>query len=538
MPDATITYSNILIELSKAVKMHNFYPQGHPNLDSALGRCYALIKAALAEGDIKWIINQKGFFTRNTKEALAGSSHDVLGLAKKLFFRHINELTFTSGVRLGDIKTFLQIFKSDPDKLKASGGAEVFIARHEISGILINELKYEDILKLKKELSERSDLEKDLLAKQEQTQTEAGGGGQPQPKPKDDEKKEENEPTEELPLNALLERIAGETDAIKYKDLTVRIKEQSDVLLAEKGFDGIFKALTVFQEHIQPSHRLGNELKIIAGETLKYLLNAGVVQYLVVRAGDKNEQKRELIQGLLLYAGQISIEPMINAICISTDAAQRRVYYNAIIMFGPSIRPFVEKRLENSPWYVVRQMVSILGELGDPASLDAMLAAYTNNADARIKKEVIKGLIKIKDPRSISILLKTLDEEDDSLVTQAIISLGIIKDPSAIEPLSRIALKWEAFSESKESIREAVKALGSIRDKKAVPCLSQIMQRKVWFGKKANDDLRVFAAYSLAMIGGDEAYDAIDRACKNSSGELYVACKRILEGKNIKEVSA
>ncbi|MEK6531203.1 MAG: HEAT repeat domain-containing protein [Deltaproteobacteria bacterium] len=537
MPASTTTYSNILIELSKAVKMHNFYPQGHPNLDSALAKCYALIKGSLAGGDVKYIINQKGFFTRDAKEVLAPGNPEVVGLAKKLFFRHINELTFTSGLRLSDIKIFLQIFRADPDELKTNGGAEIFIARHEISGVLVNELKYEDILKLKKELAERRDLEKDLLARQEQTQAEAGGG-QPQPKPKEAEQKKEKEPVEELPLNALLQRIANETDAIRYQDLTVRIKERCDLLAAEKDNDGIFKALTIFHEHAEASSRLGSEIKSVADTALKYLLNANVVQYLAVRAGDKDEHKRELVQRLLLYAGQAAIEPLLNAICVSSDAAQRRIYYNTIIMFGPSIRPFVERRLDNNAWYVVRQMVSLLGELGDASSLDAMEAAYGNNTDTRIKKEVIKGLVKIKDPRSVKVLLKTLDEEDDSLVTQAVISLGIVKDPSAIEHLCRIALRWESFSESKESIKEAVKALGAIRDKKAVPCLSQIIQRRVWFGKKANDDLRVLAAYSLAMIGGDEAYDAIDRACRNSGGELYVACKRILESRNVREVSA
>ena len=91
--------------------------------------------------------------------------------------------------------------------------------------------------------------------------------------------------------------------------------------------------------------------------------------------------------------------------------------------------------------------------------------------------------------------------------------------------LEAIALKDKDL----ESKKEAIKALGLIGDEKAVPYLIRILFRRVWFGKKSHEGVRSLAAYSLGMIGTMEAFDAVEAASKSSGGELYSACKRILE---------
>jgi len=128
-------------------------------------------------------------------------------------------------------------------------------------------------------------------------------------------------------------------------------------------------------------------------------------------------------------------------------------------------------------------------------------------------------------------IIEKLREEDPSLMAQAIISLGMLKDPASIEPLAEIASKRENFSDLMESQKEAVKALGIIGDGKAVPHLVKILFRKVWFGRKANDELRLLAALSLGMIGTPEALKAVREASSWAAGELQTACKRVLDGR-------
>jgi len=269
----------------------------------------------------------------------------------------------------------------------------------------------------------------------------------------------------------------------------------------------------------------------MAAQALTTCLNDEMLRYLIGRVGAKEEPMRPDIQRILLHGSTPAVEGLLDAVISAPEAIARRHYYNTIILYGPSIRPNIEARLPGAKWFVIRQMVSILGDLGDTAAIEALEAAYTH-PDTRVKKEVLKSLVKLPSPRSIATLIKALDETDEPLVSQAVISLGMLKDTSSIDLLAKLAQKRDAFSEPKNYVNEAIKALGNIGDSRCVPHLRDILLRTVWLGKRTNEESRVLAANSLGQICNTEAYAAIEQAIKGATGELYNACKRILEGRD------
>ncbi len=519
MSDELENYSVILIELTKAVKMHNFYPDGHPNLDSALEKSYLLLKKGLENVPaITLQIDQKGFY--HDKTPIAPGNAELTGLAKKFFFRRVKEITFTRALTLSDLKALLSGLKLEPEDIHARGGIEVFFAREDVSGILVNSLSYEELKKLKDELQEKHEEEKNesVIEETEEPHGEAA--------PDEEGKKEEDAEEEKREeLGELLDRIKTEVDLLKYKDLAARIREKTDLLSAEKKFEEIFPVLMVFYEHSFESD-VPTEIKEEASRQLTSFLRTEVLRFLVTRVGDTDEINRSAIQRMLISGGTESIELLLNDIAAAQEAARRRNLYNTLLLFGGDIRPFVEKRLDSKKWYVVRQMICLLGEVGDARSVKALDGAY-GYPDDRVKKEVLRSLVRMPSPRSTEILVSALGEESETLVNQAIISLGMLKDPSSIDALARVALKEKDL----ESKKEAIKALGLIGDEKAVPYLIKILFRKVWFGKKSHEGVRSLAAYSLGMIGTMEAFDAVETASKSSGGELHSACKRILERK-------
>ena len=331
---------------------------------------------------------------------------------------------------------------------------------------------------------------------------------------------------------------------MRYSDLSARINEKVQPLLVERRFGDVFSALLVLGEHSLPYSGLQEELRNIASERLRSILNRDMIRYLVERVGGrdeptrvaiqkvggKDEPARVAIQNMLVFAGSEAVSGLLDAIIEAPEAVTRKNLFNAIVLFGGDARQAVEARIVNPEWYVVRQMVALLGELGDEKSLDAIESAYSN-PDPRVKKEVMKTLVKIPSPRSTAFLIKVLDEQDQGLVSQAIISLGMLKDPGSIDVLGRIAVRWEPFADTQDAKREAIKALGIIGDPKGVPYLTNVLFKKAWFGKKTNEEVRSLAAYSLGMIGGQEAFSAIEQVGQNSEGELYITCKRILEGR-------
>ncbi len=511
-------YNFILIELARAVKMHNFYPDSHPNLDSSLERCYLLFKKKLEEEpEIRWRIDHKGFYYG--KIPIAQENRDLEALAKKFFFRRVKEISFAKDLTLSDLKTLLSALKVEPEVLQARGGMEAFIAEKDISGVLVNSLNFEELKKLRDELKEKDEEEEKNESVEEEKEEDPGAEA---PSEETAEKEAEAPEQENIDLAQLLDSIKRERDFLKYKDTAVRIKEKADILSLEKKFDELLPVLLVFYDHTI-DFELPEDIKQEASTQLASFLKTDVLKFLVAKAGGKDESDRTAIQKILVIAGAEAIELLLDEITAAEDAISRRNLYNSLVLFGGGLRPFVERRLDSKEWYVVRQMVSLLGELGDEESAEAIINAY-EFPDKRVKKEVLKSLAKVRSHDSIWILIKALEEEDEVLVKQAIISLGMLKDQSSIDALARIALK----DRDHEIRKEAIKALGHIRSEKAIPYLRKILFRKVWFGKKYHEGLRSLAAYSLGMIGSAEAFTAVEAASRQSDGELYSACKRIL----------
>ena len=520
-------YANILIELVKAVKMHNFYPEGHPQLDSALTKSYLQLKKCIElQGELKWRLDQKGFY--DGKTLIAPGNADCAALAKRLFFRKVKELTFTTTVSMHDLRALLSVIKAEPEEVAAKGGIEAMFATLDVEGILLNELSYEDLKRLKADIQKHKEEEEGAEAETREQEEPSGASAAAQEEEPEDKPDEQEH--EDISVTELLRRANKEGDLLKYNDLAVRIREKLESLLAEKDIDNVYPALMTFYAHAVPSSGKTEGIRATALEKLKGMLTRDVLAYLARKAGAKENQQRGATQSILVYSGDPGAEALLDAIVEAPEAATRRHLYNALVRFGRRLRPLAEARLNHPAWFVCRQMVSLLGDVGGPESIPALEAAYSHE-EARVKKEVMKSLVKIGTPRAAEFLIEKLREEDPSLMAQAIISLGMLKDPASIEPLAGIASKRENFSDLMEAQKESVKALGIIGDGRAVPHLAKILFRKVWFGKKANDELRLLAALSLGMIGTPEALAAVEEASSRAAGELQTACKRVLDGR-------
>lgn len=526
-------YSNILIELGKAVKMHNFYPDGHPNLNSVLEKCFLIFKKQLeTQKELKWKVDQKGFY--DNKTPIGQGNPEIAGLAKKLFFRRVNEITITRMLTQSDIRALLSIFTVEPEGIEAIGGPEAFFAERGAEGILVNALTYEELKRLQREIEARKEKERLELAQKEAerqaaeaaaqaSQESAREGAEQEPAPPVPSGKE----TRDEVLDELIRRIGKETDPIKYKDLSVRIREKISPLVVSKEFDKVLDVMTLFLKDSSSLSRLPESVKHIASESLESIFDSDIVQYVInLIASRENNRQLDALQRLLLRAGEPAIEPLLDALIDSPEVSIRRMYYDTLLLFGKVMRPYAQKRMVGTPWFAIRQMVALLGDLGDPASIDALEEAYAND-DMRIKKEVLKSIVRIHSPRSAELLIKALAEQDQGLVSQAIISLGVLKDASAIDVLGEIATKNDSY----ESRKEAVKSLGIIGDERGVPYLTKVLFKKVWFGKKTNNEVRSLAASSLGLIGGDEALGAIEKTSRDAEGDLYNTCRRILEGR-------
>ncbi|MBI3756234.1 MAG: HEAT repeat domain-containing protein [Deltaproteobacteria bacterium] len=523
-----LTTETILIEFAKTVKAAHFYPEGHPNLEAVIEKTFNLLRDVIKEkGNIKWTIERAGFM--EGRLAIGRSHKPLEALAKDLFYKRVREIAFTQEATLKEWKDLLSILKLDTDSLKKAGGIEKLLAIKEIKGIQLNEMNFEDILKKVMEIEEAKKKEEMEAGQEEEAAEIEQEEKEAEVIHSMEEQLEAVEESEET-LEILLDKLNKEENTMLYQTIAYKIMDKIKPLQEEKNWEGLFPVLVAFTAHSSPESRRLPEQKNIASDRLKELLNSDtIINYLITRLCSRREERRLEVQQMLILLGEEAMKQLLTALVDRDEAYSRRQIFNALILFGEMVRLEAEKRLDDERWFVVRQMVSLLGEIGSPQSLEAIKTAFSHK-DIRVKKEVLKAVAKIPGNESVTFLLQRLGEDNAAIKLQAIISLGMLKEQAAVEPLGNLARKRDFFNENIEIRKEAVRSIGLIGGSNAIAVLKNLLNKRVLWGKKPNDEVRSVAAISLGKIGGQDAMEALEQAAQTSKGIVHIACKKAMEG--------
>lgn len=196
--------------------------------------------------------------------------------------------------------------------------------------------------------------------------------------------------------------------------------------------------------------------------------------------------------------------------------------------------------LKDPDWVVRREAAITLGEMGDERCVEP-LAAALRDGDWQVREVAIEGIGQIGSP-AVDVLLKLLRDWD--VRKSAIMALGKIRDERVLEPLMQQLRNDEfmedatdalvnlgepalpglikALKDKEELVRkQAVIALGRIKSPEAIDPLIEMLQNKDWF-------TRLTAAAALEAIGDERGREAIKPLLKDSDMVVKMRVERIL----------
>ena len=196
--------------------------------------------------------------------------------------------------------------------------------------------------------------------------------------------------------------------------------------------------------------------------------------------------------------------------------------------------------LKDPDWVVRREAAITLGEMGDERCVEP-LAAALRDGDWQVREVAIDGLGQIGSP-AVDVLLKLLRDWD--VRKSAILALGKIRDERVLEPLMQQLRNDEfmedatdalvnlgepsvpglikALKDKEELVRkQAVIALGRIKSPEAIDPLIEMLQNRDWF-------TRLTAAAALEAIGHERGREAIKPLLKDSDMVVKMRVERIL----------
>jgi hypothetical protein len=143
-----------------------------------------------------------------------------------------------------------------------------------------------------------------------------------------------------------------------------------------------------------------------------------------------HRELRETIGRILARAGETGADALIDNLISSEVAAERRAYRDALGQC-PTAAGALLHLLTDERWYVVRNALDLLGDLG-PTDAEARIAEQLSNREPRVRRAAAIALGKIASSRSVLALLQALSDPSPDVRVQAALGLGAIANARAV----------------------------------------------------------------------------------------------------------
>jgi hypothetical protein len=231
----------------------------------------------------------------------------------------------------------------------------------------------------------------------------------------------------------------------------------------------------------------------------------------------------EAVAILVKRIGAEAASSLLDRLASADDRSTRATILKQLIALGPRAGNLAAARLADAPWYVQRNILVLIGRLGQwPDDFTPM--SYVGNLDARIRREAIKLLLESPGHITDGILLG-LRDADDAIATMSATTALESCPPAALPLLERITVDPERSPDLRAI---TLRILARTRAPEALRLLLALaMTRRLWFarGLAPKSPLLLSALSALASHWGEDpsAAEVLSLAQQHSDPEIRAA---------------
>lgn len=205
-----------------------------------------------------------------------------------------------------------------------------------------------------------------------------------------------------------------------------------------------------------------------------------------------------------------AIPPLVLLLGELKKIHSRKLVVEALVTLGRRDMVSLAERLNDSRWYVVRNIIYVLRKIGDRKAVDYLLKTV-RHGDVRVKKEVIRAFGELKGTGALQALRNCLDDPDFQVESAALTEIGSIGSDAA----KRILLKRmadDAFgARDFEEKKKYFEVISKWKDKEVCDFMADIIGKKTFFGRTRNYENSACAAYCLGLIGNREYLPLLEK---------------------------
>ncbi|HXV85778.1 MAG TPA: hypothetical protein VD793_03715 [Gemmatimonadales bacterium] len=177
----------------------------------------------------------------------------------------------------------------------------------------------------------------------------------------------------------------------------------------------------------------------------------------------------EQLDIVLERLGLAAAEPMLDALATSQSSQARRVLLDRLVKFGSQLAPALVGRLNDTNWFVQRNLLALLAELPErPRNFDPR--PFAEHPDARVRREAIRVMLREPSQRERAIHYALADADQRTVRVGLVAAQENGCPDSAVPLVAAVAVR----NPSQEFRLMAIRVLGTARSLSAADALLTI----------------------------------------------------------------
>lgn len=316
------------------------------------------------------------------------------------------------------------------------------------------------------------------------------------------------------------ELLSSEADGEAFPEIMQNLSKIIDFMMKKKDLKGIIDLINRLRE-ISEVYQDPGQREMIA----RVFTKAGSVEVLKILFSESGETGD--IRNYLLLLDKEALPAMLDLLGELQDRKHRKLLCEVLAEVGRKDIELFSESMRDERWYVVRNIVMVLGMIKEPSVMKHLETAL-RHSDPRVRREAARALEGLQAEGTNRLLLMAMKDADLAVRITVFKAMRRFRDPALLQAVkeraTREELKDKPFSEKKEII-ETLAVLGG---ENVLPILSDLFKKGWLIEKNEVTEIRACAAYGLGRIGTAEAVSLLEKETDSRKGLLREACLKVL----------
>ena len=229
--------------------------------------------------------------------------------------------------------------------------------------------------------------------------------------------------------------------------------------------------------------------------------------------------------------------PLFDALSEEIDPSVRKFLLHVLSSFGDEVLPEVIRRLHDQQWYVVRNMIYLIREVGEIKYV-GHVRRFARDKNEHICLEAVKTLMHFKTSDSLSYVKYYLNGDDPELRSRVIGLTGTYRCRDAVPYLLQLLEEKDFLGSKSDDKLSLIRALGKIGDSRAVNVFTKIYHSGgILFRAKNLDPLKVEIFRNLGNYPRESVAHLLEIGLRSRNDEIRTRSERLLSERGIADVA-